>query len=431
MEKDKVQGKPGGHADDTPSLLQLSMSILPYVQSLYQTSNQVPLSGMPGMTGMAAATQYCNQDGKEDFGDFVRNDDEEDDLTEVAEPWHKYDKTITPDVFYPIRLGDLINERYLVEHKLGCGGFSTVWMANDLQNNRDVALKIMFAGESGEKEICLQDEIVRNGSSISLEGPCLDCPDVREMSITIRMSAARQLLEALEILHEAGIVHRDLNERNCMWGMEPLHHLPRGAKYEALGRPLKQMIPVDGLWKQGELVGPVKIPPSSRTKKFYLSDFGLAKKVNDSVTPRGYPPSQYCSPDRLHGKDPSPACDMWSYMVIFSELYLGFQPFSTYFNGGIIGGFVRSLGPLPEEWKGLYTHPKGRDSWYDQNQTTNPESTLESKIAHLHPEADPTERSHVLSVMPRVFTYDPTKRLTAAQLLRDPSFRAIMETYGC
>ncbi|KOS43244.1 hypothetical protein ACN38_g5868 [Penicillium nordicum] len=169
------------------------------------------------------------------------------------------------------------------------------------------------------------------------------------MSMTTRMSAARQLLEALENLHEAGIVHRDLNERNCMWGIEPLDHLPRSAKYEALGRPLKQMIPVDNLWKQGELVGPVKIPPSLHTKKFHLGDFGLVKKVSDPVTPRGYPPLQYCSPDRLHRKDPSPACDIWSYMILFSELYLGHVPFSPVFNGGIIGGFVMSLGPLPEE----------------------------------------------------------------------------------
>lgn len=70
----------------------------------------------------------------------MRNEDEEMDLEEVVEPWDKYDKKNTLYVFYPIRLGDLINERYLVEHKLGSGAFSTVWMAHDRQNNRDVAL---------------------------------------------------------------------------------------------------------------------------------------------------------------------------------------------------------------------------------------------------------------------------------------------------
>lgn len=216
-----------------------------------------------------------------------------------------------------------------------------------------------------------------------------------------------------------------------MWGVEPLDHLPRSAKYEALGRPLKQMIPVDDLWKKGELVGPVKVPQSLHTTKFYLGDYGLAKKVSDPTTPRGYPPLQYCSPDRLHRKDPSPACDMWSYMVLFAQLYIGYVPFSSFYNGGIIGGLVMALGPLPEEWKGHYTHSEGRDFWYDQNQKPHPEWTLESRMANLRPDADPTERSHALSIMHRVFTYDPAKRLTAAQLLRDPSFRAIMENHGC
>ena len=175
---------------------------------------------------------YTNQDGTEDFGDFVSNDDEEVDLEWIAEPWDKYDKKRTPHVFYPVRLGDLINERYLVEHKLGYGGFSTVWMAHDLRDNRDVALKIMLAGESGDDEIRIQDEIVHNVRDIShlityldtfllpgdecqhrvqvfpLVGPYICYTTVTELSMASRMSAARQLLEALENLHEAGIVHR-------------------------------------------------------------------------------------------------------------------------------------------------------------------------------------------------------------------------------
>ncbi|KAH8429770.1 uncharacterized protein LDX57_007442 [Aspergillus melleus] len=409
-------------------------------------------SALDEMTGVPV---YTNQDGTEDFGDFVSNDDEEMDLEWIAEPWDQYDKKRTPHVFYPVRLGDLINERYLVEHKLGHGGFSTVWMAHDLRDNRDVALKIMLAGDSGDDEIRIQDEIVHNVRDVShlityldtfllpgdgcqhraqvfpLVGPYICYTTVIELSMASRMSAARQLLEALENLHEAGIVHRDLNERNCMWGMTPLHTLSRTAKYEVLGRPLKESIPFVNLWKQGELVMPVEISEKLRTEEFYLGDFGLAKRVNDLATPRGFPPMQFCSPDRLHGKVPTFACDMWSYMVLFSRLYCGHVPFSPAFKSGLIGDFVNSLGPLPEEWKGLYTQPGSQDSWYDQNQTPDPKWSLESNIAGLCPDADPIELSHVNSIMSRVFTYDPEKRLTATQLLRDPSFRAIMENYGC
>ncbi|KAL2830888.1 kinase-like domain-containing protein [Aspergillus cavernicola] len=396
-------------------------------------------------------------DDTEDFGDFVKNEDEEIDVEEMAEPWYYYDKEKTPKAFYPIRLGEVLNDRYLIEHKLGFGGGSTVWMAHDLRDKKDVAIKVMSLGEWGDNEVWIQDQIIQNVQDTShivtyldtfllpgnnshhtvlvypLMGPCLDLYKLKDKSMTTRMSAARQLLEALESLHKAGIVHRDLNERNCMWGMVPLHDHHRSAKYEALGRPLRQIIPFVDLWKQGELVHPVKVPENLRTEEFYLGDFGLAKKLDDptSTTQRGWPSMQYCSPDRLHGKDPSFACDMWSYMVIFSVLYMRAPPFSAFFEGGIISGMVKGLGPLPEQWKGLYTHPGGLDSWYDQSETPDPDQGLASRIARFGADADPIEQQHVHSIMSRVFTYCPEERLTATQLLRDPSFRAIMDNYGC
>jgi hypothetical protein len=189
-------------------------------------------SGVPVMAITAAAPQYAKDDDTADFGDFVSTEDEELDLEEVVEPWLKYDIKETPHVFYPIYVGEVLNERYLVEHKVGSGGFSTVWMAHDLQDKRDVALKVMCSGEWGEKETRMQDEIIQNVQDTShlvtylatfllpgtkchhrvlvfpLMGPCLCLAILRNMSMTTRMSAAQQLLQALENLHKAGIVHR-------------------------------------------------------------------------------------------------------------------------------------------------------------------------------------------------------------------------------
>ncbi|CAP94055.1 hypothetical protein E8E15_002763 [Penicillium rubens] len=393
-------------------------------------------------------------DDTADFGDYVKDYDEETDLEVLVEPWQKYDIKKTQHVFYPVCLGEVLNERYLVEHKLGFGGGSTVWIAHDLQDKKDVALKVMALGEWSDNETRMQDEIIQNVKDTShlvtylgtflvpgnqchhrvlvfpLMGPCLSpfMLNKSKMSMATRMSAARQLLETLENLHNAGIVHRDLNESNCMWGMAPLSH-DRSAKYEALGRPMKQIISWVDLWKQGELVGPVEIPENLRTDEFYLGDFALAKKLGDPITQRGRPPSQFCSPDRLHGKEPSFACDMWSYMVIFAVLYLGFSPFHSAFKGGIITSITESLGPLPKEWKGLYDG--ALDSWYDQDQTPDPNHNLASKIAYYRPDADPVEQQLVHAMMSKVFTYNLEERPTATQLLRDPSFRAIMEKYGC
>ncbi|KAJ5206411.1 hypothetical protein N7491_002970 [Penicillium cf. griseofulvum] len=368
-------------------------------------------------------------DDTADFGDFVRNEDEETDFEVVVEPWYKYDMKETQHVFYPVCLGEVLNERYLVEHKLGHGGGSTVWMTRDLQDKRDVALKVLALGEWSDDETYMQDVIIQNVQDTShlvtylgvlvfpLIGPCLNPLMLGKMSMITRMSAARQLLEGLENLHNAGIVHRDLNERNCMWGMAPLDH-NRSAKYKVLDRPIKQIIPYVDLWKQGEL-------------EFYLGDFALAKKLSDPVTQHGLPPSKFCSPDRLHGKEPSFACDMWIYMIIFAVLYLEFTPFHTIMDGGIIGGITASLGPLPEEWKGLYVYSEPLDLWYDQDRKPNPRFDLPTTIAYYRPDADLFERHHVLSIMSKVFTYNIEERLTATQLLRDPSFRAIMDRYGC
>lgn len=117
------------------------------------------LNGASG-TMAPAAIECLKSDDTTDFGDFVSNEDEETGLEEVVEPWHKYDIKETSHVYYPIRLGEMLDERYLIEHKLGAGSFSTVWMTHDLQEKKDVALKIMISGQK-DREIHIQDEILR------------------------------------------------------------------------------------------------------------------------------------------------------------------------------------------------------------------------------------------------------------------------------
>lgn len=145
-----------------------------------------------------------------------------------------YDAEEDPTLFSPIDLGEVLNERYLIEHKLGFGGSSTVWMAHDLQDQRDVALKVMAIGEWGDNETRIQDEIIQNVQDTShlitysatfllsrpgnkshhrvlvcpLMGPCIYPIGLDNVPMASHMSAARQLLESLENLHQAGIVHR-------------------------------------------------------------------------------------------------------------------------------------------------------------------------------------------------------------------------------
>ena len=53
--------------------------------------------------------------------------------------------------YHPVKLSDTFsNDRYTVIHKLGYGGYATVWLARDKQQNCYVALKILTASGSTE-----------------------------------------------------------------------------------------------------------------------------------------------------------------------------------------------------------------------------------------------------------------------------------------
>jgi serine/threonine protein kinase len=212
-----------------------------------------------------------------------------------------------------------------------------------------------------------------------------------------------------------------------MWGITPLDNLDKKAKYEHLGRP--QKIPISAIWGKAELVKTAEIPKSLLTETIYLGDFGMAFKAGTKVERKVLSPHLFRAPELFHNVDPSFASDMWSYMCIFSQLYFYWVPWQLPLRSEMFNEMVKISGPLPEQWKGNYIGKKYDNSWYDQSTTSDFRSGIESLIQQERPETSPTERNHVLSVMSKVFCYRPEDRLTAQQLLRDDSFKALMEIY--
>ena len=85
--------------------------------------------------------------------------DDSDDCEVVfaSEPAEKY-----YDGYYcPIYIGEVLNERYIIENKLGWGGFSTVWLAYDKKMKKLVALKVMASKPNLNEEHRMHDEIRR------------------------------------------------------------------------------------------------------------------------------------------------------------------------------------------------------------------------------------------------------------------------------
>ncbi|ODH51265.1 hypothetical protein GX48_02505 [Paracoccidioides brasiliensis] len=192
-----------------------------------------------------------------------------------------------------------------------------------------------------------------------VRGPSLSSPHTDRMSMAARMSAAKQLLKALESLHGCGIIHGDVSGGNVLWDMVPLDKYSTATKYKYLGRPEKAALR-PGAWKTGELVNEEKIPQSLLRAKVYLSDFGFATDANNQIINKWRPTWGYCAPERMHKFPVSFAGDMWGYMCIFMSLYFR----HSIFDRGL-DAIVTALGPMPKEWKGLKEKPE--DEWYDQN----------------------------------------------------------------
>jgi serine/threonine protein kinase len=91
-----------------------------------------------------------------DYGEFVGSDDECE-LEDLAEPFERYFQGL----YYLIRMGQVLDQTYRIEHKLGHGGFSTAWMSHDIKKKRDVALKIIVPRDVGENELRVQNKSFR------------------------------------------------------------------------------------------------------------------------------------------------------------------------------------------------------------------------------------------------------------------------------
>jgi len=207
--------------------------------------------------------------------------------------------------------GTLFADRYRVERKLGSGGMADVWLAEDQELGRYVAVKILHeryandeqfverfrreathaAGLSHPNIVSIYDRGVAGGSYyIVME--YIEGRTLKELIVTrgpcpvpVAISYTRQILAALRYAHKNGIIHRDIKPHNVLVDRE----------------------------------GRVKV-----------ADFGIARAGASEMTEAGsiVGTAQYLSPEQARGAPVDESSDLYSTGIVLYELLTGTVPFT-------------------------------------------------------------------------------------------------------
>lgn len=216
------------------------------------------------------------------------------------------------------KLQELIGPDYKLNWVVGHGGMSTVWLADDVHNEREVAVKVLrpefsdnteflsrFRNEALASEQIFSENVVQTYDYRELtdeDTGRIFCFIVMEF---IRGESLADLLvrkgslpedEALDILeqaahglaaiHEMGLVHRDIKPGNLL---------------------------------------------ITQNNKVKITDFGIAKAAESvPLTRTGMVvgTAQYVSPEQAQGKEVTTATDVYSLGVVGYEMLAGKRPFT-------------------------------------------------------------------------------------------------------
>ncbi|KAK9319816.1 kinase-like domain-containing protein [Lipomyces orientalis] len=302
--------------------------------------------------------------------------------------------------FHPVSIGDSFSRgRYRVIHKLGFGGFSTVWLARDGQSHRLVSLKIITAEASNtcdemrilqylkQSAICHPacDHILSVLDHFTIEGPngfhtCLVSPFAgpslaqitytpgqpagsRRLRGALARKFARQVTLTVGYLHSRGVAHGDLTSSNVLIQLAHVDSWSDQDVYERLGFPVTAKVRA---WS-GELndkpCAPDYLVESANlsnleykwfTEKVLLVDFGQSFFLKTSSPNNVAITVSYFAPEVFFEEKASVWSDIWALGCTIFEIRAGFQLFESFFDDSddVIRQIVETLGKLPEPWMG-------------------------------------------------------------------------------
>ncbi|KAF2023257.1 kinase-like protein [Setomelanomma holmii] len=379
-----------------------------------------------------------------------------------AEPLHRYHR----GGYHPVHLGDCLNNgRYKILHKLGWGGYSTVWAARDIRKQTYVAIKISVSEPNHQSReitvlraiaaahsdqpgyqylMTMQDHFQINGPNgthdclvLELLGPSvadyLDAHScIERLPGTLAKTIAKQTLLGLCFLHEQKIAHADLHTRNLAFTIPLVHALREEDLLQKLGKPETGIVqrndrqPLEPGIPQ-YLVRPTSYPidVKSSFKSIKIVDFGQSFLSHDSPSALNTP-LPVRAPEIIFRDNLDYRVDLWSMGCILFELVVGQPLFDSFMTTPAI--LVRQMletvsDNLPDRWQ---------NEWRAMNGTlTSDKSTcfLQSWLEEMYFDGERSEdmsREDIVRVgvlIGSMLRLEPSARASAKAVLQDAWFQ--------
>ncbi|KFA45857.1 hypothetical protein S40293_09356 [Stachybotrys chartarum IBT 40293] len=375
-----------------------------------------------------------------------------------------------PGGYHPVDIGDVIDARkdfYKVVHKLGHGGFSTVWLVLSCREiPKYYALKILCADTSGNPELQVLQHIdkarpsghpnvamLRDSFRISgpngdhqclvfpVLGPSLYNPEVNaSLSDSARHQVCRQIADALAFLHSCGICHGDLTPWNIVFELPNIQIMSVNQLYELLGPINAEKLTLAN--RSPTSHGPKQVIETpkllgldcSLLENIRIIDFGETFFTDTPPlsigTPTGFFPPELC-----FGSLPSTQSDIWQLACIMyyiqSDKILFFPGFDIF--EVLIGTIVGYLGPLPEKWRGRFdldtygyqshgakeaqrAHKKTEPAWWYQHGRS--QKSICGCLAQEAPRLPILELEGYVQLLNSMMAYEPKGRLSAIDVVQ-------------
>ena len=214
-------------------------------------------------------------------------------------------------------LQQLIGDDYQLQWVIGHGGMSTVWLADDVVNEREVALKVLRPEFSSNQEFLAR---FRN-EALAAEG--INSPNVvatydyREVTSPAGFSMCFIAMEYIRGESLADLIAREGQLEESV-ALDVLEQAAHGlAMIHRMGMVHRDIKP-----------GNLMITQNGQIK---ITDFGIAKAaaaVPLTRTGMVVGTAQYVSPEQAQGLSVTPASDVYSLSVVGYEMLSGTRPFT-------------------------------------------------------------------------------------------------------